>query len=306
MKMKRLYLILAFFTGFHWIWSQNANDTLRAYANEGWKHYKEAEYAIAEKNWRQALQYGKNDTVQYDLAQSILQQNRPNEALKVFSEAAHFSRNDSVKAKAWHNIGNIYFHKKQYQKALEAYKNALRANPDDEQTRYNYALTKKLLEKQRKQNKNKNKNKNKNNRNNKNNKNNNNKNNKDNKQNKNQKNNNNNNNRQNKKDDKNKNQSKNQQNKNQNKNQKDKQNQRDKQNQNKDKQNRDQNKQDRRQKGQQPRNNEQNRQGQQKSRLSPAEAKRLLQALKNKEEQTLKKVKARKVGGRKTRTDKDW
>ena len=36
--------------------------------------------------------------------------------------------------------------KKEYQKAVEAYKNALRNNPKDEETRYNYALAKELLE----------------------------------------------------------------------------------------------------------------------------------------------------------------
>ena len=35
--------------------------------------------------------------------------------------------------------------KKEYQKAVEAYKNALRNNPSDDETRYNYALAKELL-----------------------------------------------------------------------------------------------------------------------------------------------------------------
>ena len=37
--------------------------------------------------------------------------------------------------------------KKEYQNAVEAYKNALRNDPSDEETRYNYALAKELLEK---------------------------------------------------------------------------------------------------------------------------------------------------------------
>ena len=38
--------------------------------------------------------------------------------------------------------------KKIMSKAVESYKNALRNNPEDEQTRYNYALAKELLEKE--------------------------------------------------------------------------------------------------------------------------------------------------------------
>ena len=40
---------------------------------------------------------------------------------------------------------------KDYAKAVEAYKNALRNNPEDEETRYNYALAKELLEKEQEQ-----------------------------------------------------------------------------------------------------------------------------------------------------------
>ena len=46
-------------------------------------------------------------------------------------------------------MGNVYMQKKEYQKAVEAYKNALRNNPSDEETRYNYALAKELLEKEK-------------------------------------------------------------------------------------------------------------------------------------------------------------
>ncbi|KAF5410701.1 MAG: hypothetical protein C5S43_04410 [Candidatus Methanocomedens sp.] len=39
---------------------------------------------------------------------------------------------------------------KKYQEAVEAYKNALRSNPKDEETRYNLALAKEMLEDQQK------------------------------------------------------------------------------------------------------------------------------------------------------------
>ena len=45
-------------------------------------------------------------------------------------------------------MGNFYMQKKEYEKAVEAYKNALRNNPADDETRYNYALAKELLEKE--------------------------------------------------------------------------------------------------------------------------------------------------------------
>src|SRR5690606_11862131 len=52
------------------------------------------------------------------------------------------------KHKIYHNLGNVFMNEKQYRAAVEAYKNALRNNPKDEETRYNLALAKKMLEEQ--------------------------------------------------------------------------------------------------------------------------------------------------------------
>mgnify|MGYP003327910704 CR=1 FL=1 len=69
------------------------------------------------------------------------------EASQRFFQTQKLSKNKEVKHQAFHNMGNVYMQKKEYQKAVEAYKNALRNNPADDETRYNYALAKELLEK---------------------------------------------------------------------------------------------------------------------------------------------------------------
>ncbi len=304
-------LITGGFLSFSGLRAQTARDTMRAYAAEGWKAYVKGDFSRAEYNWRNALHYGKNDSIRYDLGESVLLQKRPGEALNIFLKAAKETKNDSLRHRAWHNIGNIYFHKKQYEKAVEAYKNALRANPDDEQTRYNYALAELMLKKQRQKQKNKrnNNNRNKNNKNNKNKQN--------NKQDKNQDKN-----RQNKdkRNENNKDKSgKNNRNKND-RNDKNRQNNQGKNKDNKDKQKGDKNKQNQKKnKDNQPQNPNQNRggnnrnrgqnpgQGQRhKSKLKPSEAMQLLRALKNKEKQTLKKINARRARGIRRKTDKDW
>ena len=55
------------------------------------------------------------------------------------------ARTREEKHQALHNIGNTLMKDKDYAGAVEAYKNALRNNPADEETRYNYALAKKML-----------------------------------------------------------------------------------------------------------------------------------------------------------------
>lgn len=58
--------------------------------------------------------------------------------------------------KALHNLGNCRLMQKNYEAAVNAYKKALKINPKDEDTRYNYAYAlKKLKEEQKNQNKDK-------------------------------------------------------------------------------------------------------------------------------------------------------
>ena len=61
------------------------------------------------------------------------------------------------KHKGFHNLGNTYMQKEDYQNAVNSFKQALLNNPDDEETRYNYVLAKELLKNQNQNNKNDNK-----------------------------------------------------------------------------------------------------------------------------------------------------
>jgi tetratricopeptide (TPR) repeat protein len=54
-------------------------------------------------------------------------------------------------AEVYHNVGNISMHNKEYAKSIEAYKQSLRLNPKDDETRYNLALAQKLLQDQQNQ-----------------------------------------------------------------------------------------------------------------------------------------------------------
>lgn len=98
----------------------------------------------------------------YNLGNSIYKQNQPSEAKYAYAKSIASTKSRSQKHKAFHNLGNVFMKEKDYSQAVEAYKNALRNNPADEETRYNYALAKKMLkENPPKDDKNKDKNKNK-------------------------------------------------------------------------------------------------------------------------------------------------
>merc|ERR1711916_287020 len=55
------------------------------------------------------------------------------------------------KAEVFHNLGNSFLEAKKYQESIEAYKNALRNNPRDMDSKYNLEYARKKLEEQQQQ-----------------------------------------------------------------------------------------------------------------------------------------------------------
>lgn len=113
---------------------------------KGNEAFKKKKYAEAEKNYR--LSNGQAPNVAksaYNLGNSAYRQQAPSESKNYFSKALQNAKTKEEKHYAFHNMGNVMMNEKNYQGAVDAYKNALKNNPKDEETRYNYALAKKLL-----------------------------------------------------------------------------------------------------------------------------------------------------------------
>lgn len=85
----------------------------------------------------------------YNLGTSYYNEGSYTEALYRLQQAAKSATTKEEKHKAFHNIGNILMKNKQCKEAVDAYKNALRNNPTDDETRYNLALAKKCAEDQK-------------------------------------------------------------------------------------------------------------------------------------------------------------
>lgn len=132
------FILLLFFSG---LFAQETATQLP----EGNEAYKEKKYAKAEANYRVAASKNKKKSAvaTYNLGTSIYKQKQPGEAKFKFVKAAETAKTKAEKHKAFHNLGNALMLEKKYDLAEQAYKSALRNNPHDEQTRYNYALAKK-------------------------------------------------------------------------------------------------------------------------------------------------------------------
>ena len=70
--------------------------------------------------------------------------------------AADSLRSEADRAEAYYNLGNAQFVQQKLQEALRSYRRSLKLNPADMEAKYNYALTKKLLEQQQNQDQNQN------------------------------------------------------------------------------------------------------------------------------------------------------
>jgi Ca-activated chloride channel homolog len=72
------------------------------------------------------------------------------EAAQNYAQVANTISDKDTLHRTWHNIGNCYLQKKEYQQAVDAYKKSLKYNPKDEETRYNLAYALKNLPKDKK------------------------------------------------------------------------------------------------------------------------------------------------------------
>lgn len=120
----------------------------RSRVRRGNRAYERLDYDRAEERYREAIEL--SDTcfeAKFNMGDALYKQQRFDEAEKLFTAlAADSTRSNLERAHSYYNLGNSLFQQKKYQEALAAYKRSLRLNPDDLETKYNYAYTKKYID----------------------------------------------------------------------------------------------------------------------------------------------------------------
>ena len=107
--------------------------------------YKLKQYEPAKAAYEEALVYDPSSkTAKFNLASTNYRLSKKSEAIKEFDELAINSSEAADRAKAFYNKGAILSDQKRLEESIEAYKNALRQNPDDKEAREN--LQKALME----------------------------------------------------------------------------------------------------------------------------------------------------------------
>ena len=135
---KIVYLVVLLVSGM--LFSQESDKSLY----NGNQSFEQKKYTDAEADYRvtESKKSPKKATAGYNLGNSIYRQNQQGEAQIKYIQALETAKTKTEKHRIYHNLGNTFMLDKNYDAAVDAYKNALRNNPFDEETRYNYALAK--------------------------------------------------------------------------------------------------------------------------------------------------------------------
>lgn len=123
--------------------------TDRDYLRSGNKLYKDSLFVKAEVDYRKALELNpKSADAMYNLGNALMMQEKAKEAMEQFDAASRLEKDKKKLAQIYHNMGVILQSSKQLLQCIEAYKQSLRNNPQDNETRYNLALAQKQLKDQ--------------------------------------------------------------------------------------------------------------------------------------------------------------
>ena len=115
----------------------------RQMIRQGNKLYRKGNVAEAEVSYRKAVERNeRNAQANYNLGNALMGQRKDSLAITQLEKAAKLETNPLRRAQAYHNMGVICQQHRMFGEAIEAYKEALRNNPTDNETRYNLALCK--------------------------------------------------------------------------------------------------------------------------------------------------------------------
>ena len=124
-------------------WTIAYSQTDRQSIRQGNRLYHQQEFAKSEVEYRKAISNNPNNAQAiYNLGCALMAQQKDSAAVVQFQNAGKMEKGKFRKAKSFHNIGFIFQRHQMYGEAIEAYKEALRNNPSDHETRYNLALCK--------------------------------------------------------------------------------------------------------------------------------------------------------------------
>lgn len=153
--IKKIFLLSAIFCGT--LSGVAQTKTEGDYIRSGNKFYVDSLYEKAEIEYRKALEINPKSTdAMYNLGNALFNQipqsqEKGKEAMEQYATAAKLESDKAKLAHINHNLGTLLYMAQQYPQSVEAYKESLRNNPNDNETRYNLAKAMYMLKQQQEQ-----------------------------------------------------------------------------------------------------------------------------------------------------------
>ena len=146
--MKKFYILsLLLVASAGQVLAQQKTD--RDYLRSGNKLYNDSLFIKAEVDYRKALEINPKSTdAMFNLANALLMQQKAQEAMEQYQSVSKIEKDKEKLAQIYHNMGVMLQSAKQLPQCIEAYKESLRNDPKDDETRYNLALAQKQLKDQ--------------------------------------------------------------------------------------------------------------------------------------------------------------
>lgn len=130
----------------------------RKFIRQGNKQFKDSVYDESEILYRKALEKDRESFAgEFNLGDALYKQDKYEDAARSFGNLAENETDNEKLGHLYHNIGNSLLKSQDLEGSIEAYKKALRSNPEDEETRYNLAFAQNMLQQQQEQQKQQNK-----------------------------------------------------------------------------------------------------------------------------------------------------
>ncbi len=129
-------------------YGQNDRKVIR----DGVRAFNEGEFGESEIQFRKAESINQESyEAEFNTGAALYAQEKYEETVKQYESLLDQTDDVGKTAQIWHNIGNSLLEAQQYAPSIEAFKNSLRKNPSDEETRYNLAYAMQKLKEQQQQ-----------------------------------------------------------------------------------------------------------------------------------------------------------
>ena len=116
--------------------------TDRDYIRRGNRLMRDSVYDKAQVQYQKAIEKDNTNPIShFNLGNALLYQNKAEDAMKEYETAARLEKDKTRLAQIYHNMGVVLQSAKQFDKAVACYRNSLRNDPTNDETRYNYALS---------------------------------------------------------------------------------------------------------------------------------------------------------------------